>query len=227
RLFEPVSIAPMTLLALISAMIVAHSCNTTKPRRIKIIIQLLALDFRILRTPMSLTIQRPKKSIVPPGVQCVSTKEIQYHHFHIVEIASGPIPASSLALTNTRVYCRVRPFLSGQSNYLSVVDHIEDGNITVNAPSKHGKGQRSFSFNKVFGPSATQVGVFADMQPLIRSVLDGYNVCIFAYGQTGSGKTFTMVCIKHFKFTYKKQERVKFRYVLISFIDMLRLGQKS
>lgn len=31
------------------------------------------------------------------------------------------------------------------------------------------------------------------MQPLIRSVLDGYNVCIFAYGQTGSGKTHTMV----------------------------------
>ena len=35
--------------------------------------------------------------------------------------------------------------------------------------------------------------VFLDTQPLIRSVLDGYNVCIFAYGQTGSGKTFTMV----------------------------------
>ncbi|KAK8499467.1 hypothetical protein V6N12_011552 [Hibiscus sabdariffa] len=33
---------------------------------------------------------------------------------------------------------------------------------------------------------------FSDMQPLIRSVLDGYNVCIFAYGQTGSGKTYTM-----------------------------------
>ncbi|KAK6137525.1 hypothetical protein DH2020_028731 [Rehmannia glutinosa] len=30
--------------------------------------------------------------------------------------------------------------------------------------------------------------VFRDTQPLIRSVLDGYNVCIFAYGQTGSGK---------------------------------------
>ncbi|KAK7314894.1 hypothetical protein VNO77_33424 [Canavalia gladiata] len=29
-------------------------------------------------------------------------------------------------------------------------------------------------------------------QPLVRSVLDGYNVCIFAYGQTGSGKTYTM-----------------------------------
>ncbi|XP_024167492.1 kinesin-like protein KIN-14I [Rosa chinensis] len=91
-----------------------------------------------------------------------------------------------------RVYCRVRPFLSGQSNCLSCVDHMEDGNITINTPSRHGKGQRTFSFNKVFGPSATQADVFSDMQPLIRSVLDGYNVCIFAYGQTGSGKTFTM-----------------------------------
>ncbi|KAI3668302.1 hypothetical protein L6452_43379 [Arctium lappa] len=34
--------------------------------------------------------------------------------------------------------------------------------------------------------------VFEDTRPLIRSVLDGYNVCIFAYGQTGSGKTHTM-----------------------------------
>lgn len=35
--------------------------------------------------------------------------------------------------------------------------------------------------------------VFEDTQPLIQSVLDGFNVCIFAYGQTGSGKTYTMV----------------------------------
>ncbi|CAK7348358.1 unnamed protein product [Dovyalis caffra] len=91
-----------------------------------------------------------------------------------------------------RVYCRVRPFLSGQSNYLSTVDNIEDGNITISTASKHGKGCKSFSFNKVFGPCATQAEVFSDMQPLIRSVLDGYNVCIFAYGQTGSGKTYTM-----------------------------------
>ncbi|KAK3446662.1 hypothetical protein EUGRSUZ_A02334 [Eucalyptus grandis] len=34
--------------------------------------------------------------------------------------------------------------------------------------------------------------VYMDTQPLIRSVMDGYNVCIFAYGQTGSGKTHTM-----------------------------------
>lgn len=35
-------------------------------------------------------------------------------------------------------------------------------------------------------------GVYADASPLVTSVLDGYNVCIFAYGQTGTGKTFTM-----------------------------------
>lgn len=34
--------------------------------------------------------------------------------------------------------------------------------------------------------------MYIETQPLIRSVVDGYNVCIFAYGQTGSGKTHTM-----------------------------------
>ncbi|CAA2959273.1 kinesin KIN-14I [Olea europaea subsp. europaea] len=93
---------------------------------------------------------------------------------------------------NIRVYCRVRPFLPGQLNYFSTVDHIEEGNITISTPAKNGKGYKSFTFNKVFGPSSTQEEVFSDTQPLIRSVLDGYNVCIFAYGQTGSGKTYTM-----------------------------------
>ncbi|KAJ4839685.1 hypothetical protein Tsubulata_041115 [Turnera subulata] len=112
-----------------------------------------------------------------------------------------------------RVYCRVRPFLPGQSNGQSTVDYIgENGNIMIVNPLKRGKEARKvFSFNKVFGTSVTQ-GTFSsfdmeisysirnmiaeqiydDTRPLIRSVLDGYNVCIFAYGQTGSGKTYTM-----------------------------------
>ncbi|CAH8357907.1 unnamed protein product [Eruca vesicaria subsp. sativa] len=93
-----------------------------------------------------------------------------------------------------RVYCRVRPFLPGQTSVLTTVDRIEESTISIATPSKYGKeGHKSFTFNKVFGPSASQEAVFADTQPLIRSVLDGYNVCIFAYGQTGSGKTFTMM----------------------------------
>ncbi|KAI8557422.1 hypothetical protein RHMOL_Rhmol04G0009700 [Rhododendron molle] len=60
-------------------------------------------------------------------------------------------------------------------------------------PCKQGKdARRVFNFNKVFATNVTQEQIYADTQPLIRSVLDGYNCCIFAYGQTGSGKTYTM-----------------------------------
>ncbi|KAA3455777.1 kinesin-4-like [Gossypium australe] len=95
---------------------------------------------------------------------------------------------------NIRVYCRIRPFLPGQTEKLSTIENIsETGQLVIANPSKPGKdGQRSFKFNKVFGPDATQGEVFADIQPFVKSVVDGYNVCIFAYGQTGSGKTYTM-----------------------------------
>lgn len=94
---------------------------------------------------------------------------------------------------NIRVYCRVRPFLPGQISSSSSVAGIEERTITISTAAKYAKdGSKSFTFNKVFGPAATQDEVFSDMQPLIRSVLDGFNVCIFAYGQTGSGKTYTM-----------------------------------
>ncbi|CAM0954505.1 unnamed protein product [Alopecurus aequalis] len=95
---------------------------------------------------------------------------------------------------NIRVYCRVRPFLSGQDKKSTTVDYIgESGELLISNPLKQGKdGNRMFKFNKVFSSFASQAEVFSDIQPLIRSVLDGFNVCIFAYGQTGSGKTYTM-----------------------------------
>ncbi|XP_057534841.1 kinesin-like protein KIN-14F [Amaranthus tricolor] len=93
-----------------------------------------------------------------------------------------------------RVYCRVRPFLQGQSDEASTVDYIgENGNLMIVHPHKQGRDARKvFLFNKVFGTNATQQQIYSDTQALIRSVLDGFNVCIFAYGQTGSGKTYTM-----------------------------------
>ncbi|KAF2307287.1 hypothetical protein GH714_026108 [Hevea brasiliensis] len=93
---------------------------------------------------------------------------------------------------NIRVYCRVRPFLPGQPNRFSTVDHIEEGNITIITPSKYGKEEENHLISTKFLVPRQLKEVFADTQPLIRSVLDGYNVCIFAYGQTGSGKTYTM-----------------------------------
>ncbi|CAL9095553.1 unnamed protein product [Musa acuminata var. zebrina] len=95
---------------------------------------------------------------------------------------------------NIRVYCRIRPFLPGQNQKSTTIDYIgESGELLIVNPSKQGKdGHRMFKFNKVFDLAASQAEIFSDIQPLIRSVLDGYNVCIFAYGQTGSGKTYTM-----------------------------------
>ncbi|EFH51941.1 hypothetical protein ARALYDRAFT_484877 [Arabidopsis lyrata subsp. lyrata] len=93
-----------------------------------------------------------------------------------------------------RVYCRVRPFLQEQKDMQSTVDYIgENGNIIINNPFKQEKDARKiFAFNKVFGQNVSQEQIYIDTQPVIRSVLDGFNVCIFAYGQTGSGKTYTM-----------------------------------
>lgn len=62
------------------------------------------------------------------------------------------------------MYCRVRPFLNGQPSHTSAVAHIEDGCITVNTNVKYGKdGRKSFTFNKVFGPSATQGELYPNL----------------------------------------------------------------
>ncbi|GJT69313.1 kinesin-like protein KIN-14S [Tanacetum coccineum] len=53
-------------------------------------------------------------------------------------------------------------------------------------------GAEQFKFDHIFRPEDNQEAVFEQTSPLVVSVLDGFNVCIFAYGQTGTGKTFTM-----------------------------------
>lgn len=39
------------------------------------------------------------------------------------------------------------------------------------------------------GSKGCLLQVFEGTKNLVRSAVDGYNVCIFAYGQTGSGAT--------------------------------------
>ncbi|KAL6627067.1 hypothetical protein ACP70R_030793 [Stipagrostis hirtigluma subsp. patula] len=92
---------------------------------------------------------------------------------------------------NIRVFCRIRPVVNSES--ISSIEHVgNDGSVMVCDPYKPQSTCKIFQFNKVFGPTTTQDEVYKETQPLIRSVMDGYNVCIFAYGQTGSGKTHTM-----------------------------------
>lgn len=50
----------------------------------------------------------------------------------------------------------------------------------------------SFNYDRVFGPTASQEEVFAEVGTLVDSAVDGFKACAFAYGQTGSGKTYTM-----------------------------------
>jgi hypothetical protein len=56
------------------------------------------------------------------------------------------------------VYCRIRPFLPGQSKKQTIIEYIgENGELVIVNPSKQGKDtRRLFKFNKVFGPTSTQ-----------------------------------------------------------------------
>jgi len=93
---------------------------------------------------------------------------------------------------NIRVYCRVRPCGVGAADDSpSVIQTDEEEGRLAAYSSKHGKWNE-FQFDRVFGEESNQEHIYMETKPLIRSVLDGYKVCIFAYGQTGSGKTHTM-----------------------------------
>ncbi|KIY97076.1 Kinesin-4 [Monoraphidium neglectum] len=84
----------------------------------------------------------------------------------------------------------VPPGATGDGSASCVGVSEEEDVLAVYNPAKDER--KEFRVNRVFDPAASQDAVYEDTQPLVRSVLDGYNVCIFAYGQTGSGKTHTM-----------------------------------
>ena len=94
---------------------------------------------------------------------------------------------------NIRVFARVRPLIGlevakGNTETCTNFPKDEPEMLTV----ADTRGTKKYTFNKVYGPKSTQEDIFVDTLPLIDSVVDGYNVCVFAYGQTGSGKSFTM-----------------------------------
>jgi len=96
---------------------------------------------------------------------------------------------------NIRVFCRCRPplkkeLLEGGGGSEIVVRFPAEGEVYL----KNDKGkERTWEFDKVFDTKSDQSQVYNEVSPLVTSVMDGYNVCIFAYGQTGTGKTFTMM----------------------------------
>ncbi|XP_042450843.1 kinesin-like protein KIN-14J isoform X1 [Zingiber officinale] len=94
---------------------------------------------------------------------------------------------------NIRVYCRCRPLsleeIAKGSSCVVDFDPAHDTELRIICTDS---SKKQFKFDHIFGHKDDQDAVFKETLPIVKSVLDGFNVCIFAYGQTGSGKTFTM-----------------------------------
>ncbi|XP_019452248.1 PREDICTED: kinesin-like protein KIN-14S [Lupinus angustifolius] len=94
---------------------------------------------------------------------------------------------------NIKVFCRCRPLNESEiaNGSASVVnfESLPDNELQVICSDS---SKKQFKFDNIFRPEDNQEAVFAQTKPIVTSVLDGFNVCIFAYGQTGTGKTFTM-----------------------------------
>jgi kinesin family protein C1 len=117
---------------------------------------------------------------------------------------------------NVRVLACIRPFLSGDGEQgdnrdTPSVYQFSDEQFIVQKPG-YPSEQVKFSFDHVFAPSEGEDVIFTEILELVKSALNGYNVCLILYGQTGSGKTHTMSgliprCLKqigHHKFVKER-----------------------
>ncbi|KAJ8934379.1 hypothetical protein NQ314_013420 [Rhamnusium bicolor] len=69
------------------------------------------------------------------------------------------------------------------------------GVIEVENPRARSENEKNkiFTYDAVYDENSTQQNLYDEtVRPLVASVLEGYNGCVFAYGQTGTGKTYTM-----------------------------------
>ena len=54
--------------------------------------------------------------------------------------------------------------------------------------------ERRFAYDCVYGPNTGQEEVYlSSLDPLLTTLLDGYNVSVILYGASGTGKTHTMM----------------------------------
>lgn len=92
---------------------------------------------------------------------------------------------------SVQVVCRIRPENTKEKHLGTRCVSVLSNSVTVEANCVTTK----FNFDYIFGPdqNGTQQDVFKHVgEPVIKSILSGYNGTILAYGQTSSGKTHTM-----------------------------------
>ncbi|OEH76895.1 calmodulin-binding carboxy-terminal kinesin-like family protein [Cyclospora cayetanensis] len=95
-------------------------------------------------------------------------KKLRKKYYNEIEDMKGKI----------RVFCRVRPFAKyevekGCSRSVEVIDEYS---VKVAAP----KGEKEFTYDRVFSGESTQEEVYEDTERLIQSVIDGFNVSVRA-----------------------------------------------
>eukprot|EP00948_MAST-09A_sp_MAST-9A-sp1_P003452 g3452.t1 len=136
-------------------------------------------------------IEEAKKKVLEVADQRIVTLEKQN-----VELSNRLMELQG----NIRVFCRVRPVLPFERE--KGKHHKGCVELAVTKPaglestilvSRTEYDFQKFAYDHVFGEDSSQSEVYSEVQPLITSFLNGYNVCLFAYGQTGSGKTYTMI----------------------------------
>ena len=93
------------------------------------------------------------------------------------------------------VHCRVRPLNEediksyGRDTIIDTLDQNK-GLLVL----KRDFDKKTFVFESVFDQTSSQQEIYSKVgEPVVSSILQGYNGTIFAYGQTGTGKTFTMI----------------------------------
>ncbi|KAJ4829326.1 hypothetical protein Tsubulata_015556 [Turnera subulata] len=113
----------------------------------------------------------------------------------VADSVPGPQVLDALRLLSDEFGCLKKKYLQESSERKRLYNEVIElkGNIRNDLQIvTSDSSKKQFKFDHVFGPDDSQEAVFAQTKPIVTSVMDGYNVCIFAYGQTGTGKTFTM-----------------------------------
>eukprot|EP00112_Aurelia_sp_Birch-Aquarium-sp1_P007262 Seg1790.9 transcript_id=Seg1790.9/GoldUCD/mRNA.D3Y31 product="Kinesin-like protein KIF17" protein_id=Seg1790.9/GoldUCD/D3Y31 len=96
-----------------------------------------------------------------------------------------------------KVIVRCRPLndieVESNTDFVLSVDPTQRTCILRKPGDKISSPRKVFTFDGVYDADSTNEEIYSDfVGPLVESVLEGYNGCVFAYGQTSCGKTFSM-----------------------------------
>lgn len=83
------------------------------------------------------------------------------------------------------MYCRARPLSRDEAARADGVVVSFPDDSTIDLEGTRGREGKSFVFDRCYGTRSTQEEVFGDVENLMQSAYDGFNVAVFAYGQTG------------------------------------------